>query len=162
MIRLLQAICYMCFLHEPADHVSYLHILAHDMCHHSRHIDAHWSLLLRKSVFSQMDPKVKGSWDRYQLFRNERLEKRFGIRQHPKEKEVIEELEKEREVQFKKWLEILDAREEEEERQEKLRQEAAAREAEAEEKRQEEQNEKDRREFEEAVMKAEEEKKKHS
>ena len=144
----------MCFLHEPVDHVSYLHILAHDMCHHSRHIDAHWSLLLRKSVFSQMDPKVKGSWERYQLFRNERLEKRFGIRQHPKEKEVIEELEKEREVQFKKWLEIIDAREEEEERQEKLRQEAAAREAEAEEKRQEEQNEKNRREFEEAFMKA--------
>ena len=67
-----------------------------------------------------MDPKVKGSWDRYQLFRNERLEKRFGIRQHPKEKEVIEELEKEREVQFTKWLEILDAREEEEERQENV------------------------------------------
>ena len=95
-----------------------------------------------------------GSWERYQLFRNERLEKEFGIRQHPKEKEVIEELEKEREVQFTKRLEILDAREEEEERQEKLRQEAAAREAEAEEKRQEEQNEKDRREFEEAFMKA--------
>ena len=67
-----------------------------------------------------MDPKVKGSWDRYQLFRNERLEKRFGIRQHPKEKEVIEELEKEREVQFAKWLDILDAREEEEERQENV------------------------------------------
>ena len=67
-----------------------------------------------------MNPKVKGSWERYQLFRNERLEKRFGIRQHPKEKEVIEELEEEREVQFQKWLEILDAREEEEERQENV------------------------------------------
>ena len=99
------------FLHEPADHVSYLHIPAHDMYHHSRHIDAHWSLLLRKSVFSQMNPKVKGSWERYQLFRNERLEKRFGIRHHPKEKEVIEELEKEREEQFSKRLDILDAQE---------------------------------------------------
>jgi len=83
-----------------------------------------------------MDPNVKGSWDRYQLFRNERLEKRFGIRQHPKEKELIEELEKEREVQYRKWLDICDAREEEEER----RQEAERR---AQQEAEEEQKEKD-------------------
>ena len=93
---------------------------AHDMCHHSRHNDARLSLVLRKSVFSQMDPKVKGSWDRYQLFRNERCEKMFGIRQHPKEKEVIEELEKERQAQYRKWFDTCDARDEEEERQERF------------------------------------------
>ena len=69
-----------------------------------------------------MDPKVKGSWERYQLFRNERLEKRFGIRQDPKEKVVIEELEKKRQSRYWKWLDICDAREEEQERQETLRQ----------------------------------------
>ena len=137
----------MCFLHEPVDHVSYLHILAHDMCHHSRHIDAHWSLLLRKSVFSQMNPKVKGSWERYQLFRNERLEKKFSIRQHPKEKELIGELEKERQVQYRKWLDICDAREEEEER----RQEAERR---AQQEAEEEQKEKDKHAFNEALMKS--------
>ena len=137
----------MCFLHEPVDHVSYLHILAHDMCHHSRHIDAHWSLLLRKSVFSQMDPKVKGSWERYQLFRNERLEKKFSIRQHPKEKELIDELEKERQVQYRNWLDICDAREEVEER----RQEAERR---AQQEAEEEQKEKDKHAFNEALMKS--------
>ena len=80
-----------------------------------------------------MDPNVKGSWDRYQLFRNERLEKRFGIRQHPKEKELIEELEKEREAQYRKWLDICDAREEEEERRQEA-EERAQQEAEQEQK----------------------------
>ena len=94
-----------------------------------------------------MDPKVKGSWDRYQLFRNERLEKQFSIRQHPKEKELIEELEKEREVQYRKWLDICDAREEEEER----RQEAEER---AQQEAEEVQKEKDKHAFNEALMKA--------
>ena len=87
------------------------------MCHHSRHIDADWSQLLRNSVFSRMDPKVKRSWERYQLCRNERLEKKFGINQHPKEKDVLEELEREREEQCRKRLDILDAQGGKEERQ---------------------------------------------
>ena len=102
---------------------------------------------MRKSVFSQMDPKVKGSWDRYQLFRNERLEKRFGIRQPPKENHAIDELEKERQSQYRQWLDICDAREEEDER----RQEAERR---AQQEAEEEQKEKDKHAFNEALMKS--------